>query len=295
VERRLELTLAELRARPAEEVLATMECAGNGRARLEPRPFSQPWLLEAVGTARWTGVPLAALLEEAGIGRGALEVVFCGLDRGLEAGVEQAYARSLPLAEALAGESLLAYAVNGQPLPPQHGFPLRLVVPGWYGMASVKWLASLTVVDRPFTGHQQASAYRLRRSEQDPGAPLARMLPRALMVPPGLVEFPTGRRTLRRGPCLLQGRAWSGHGAIVRVEVSVDGCRSWQEAELVRDLPSPYAWCGWRLRWEPQAPGRYELACRAHDAAGNTQPLEPIWNVGGYANNAVQRLAVDVA
>src|SRR6266571_2217342 len=140
VDRPLTLTLDDLRARPAAEVTVTMECAGNGRARFAPRPMSQPWLLEAVGTAAWRGAPLRALLEEAGVREGAREVLFTGLDCGIEKEVEQQYQRSLPLEEALRGEAVLAYEMNGVPLPPQHGAPLRVVVPGWYGMTNVKWL-----------------------------------------------------------------------------------------------------------------------------------------------------------
>src|SRR5436190_4780145 len=139
-QRELELSLDELRARPVAEQTVTMECAGNGRARLEPRPVSQPWLLEAVGTARWRGTPLRPLLEEAGVPDGAAEVLFTGLDRGVEGGEEQAFQRALLLEEALRVEVLLAYEMNGASLPPQHGYPLRLVVPGWYGMTNVKWL-----------------------------------------------------------------------------------------------------------------------------------------------------------
>ena len=138
VERPLSLSLDEIRSRPATEVTLTMECAGNGRAHFEPRPFSQPWLQEAVGTARWRGTPLRPLLEEAGIQDDAVEVVFTGLDRGLEGDVEQRFGRSLPVDLALTAEALLAYEINGVPLPPQHGFPLRLIVPGWYGMTNVK-------------------------------------------------------------------------------------------------------------------------------------------------------------
>src|SRR5438270_4747233 len=134
----LSLGLDELRALPAHEVVATMECAGNGRARLDPRPVSQPWLLEAVGTARWGGTPLRPLLEEAGVGEGAVEVLFTGVDRGSEGGEEQAFQRALAVEEALRDEVLLVYEMNGAALPPQHGFPLRLVVPGWYGMTNVK-------------------------------------------------------------------------------------------------------------------------------------------------------------
>ena len=210
VARPLTLTLDDLRARPAVELEVTMECAGNGRAMLSPRPVSQPWLNEAVGTAAWRGTPLAPLVAEAGPLDDAVELVFTGLDRGLEAGEAQDFERSLPIEEALREDVLLAYEMNGAPLNPQHGFPLRLVVPGWYGMASVKWLTRITLVDRPFEGHQQAEAYRFRRDEDDKGTPLSRILPRALMVPPGLPEFPTRERMLAAGPCPLEGRAWSG-------------------------------------------------------------------------------------
>ncbi|MEA2445703.1 MAG: hypothetical protein QOJ12_2995, partial [Thermoleophilales bacterium] len=172
VERELSLSLDELLERPPVTLAVTMECAGNGRAQLDPRPLSQPWLVEAVGTAEWTGIPLRLLLEEAGVGDGAAEVVFSGLDRGVEGGVEQSYERSLPLSEALLDDVLLAYAVNGQPLPPQHGFPLRLVVPGWYGMTNVKWLGRVTVVTEPFGGYQQATSYRVRQSEEEEGVPV---------------------------------------------------------------------------------------------------------------------------
>ena len=216
------LSLDEILAQPAMELTVTLECAGNGRAHMTPRPFSQPWLEEAVGTACWTGTPLAPLLHDAGIKDGAVEVVFTGLDRGNERGVELAFERSLPLDEAIADDVLLAWAINDQPLPPQHGYPLRLLVPGWYGMASVKWLSRITVVDRPFSGHQQSYAYRLRQTEDEEGEPLTRTLPRALLIPPGIPDFPTRRRTLGAGPCTLEGRAWSGFAPIERVDVSTD-------------------------------------------------------------------------
>jgi len=293
VERPLSLSLEEVRARPAAEVVSTMECAGNGRARLDPRPVSQPWLLEAVGTARWRGTALAPLLEEAGVREAAVEALFTGLDRGVEGDEEQDYARSLALAEALKDEVLLAYEINGVPLPPQHGFPLRLVVPGWYGMTSVKWLARITLIDEPFEGHQQRHSYRLRQEEEEAGEPLSRMQVRALMVPPGLPEFPSRARFVPAGTCVLQGRAWSGEGEISGIEVSTDGGESWVEAELEPDSLGQWAWRRWRFVWDAK-PGEFELCCRARDAAGNSQPLEPQWNLGGYANNAVQRVAVTV-
>ncbi|HEY7004427.1 MAG TPA: sulfite oxidase [Gaiellaceae bacterium] len=293
VERELSLSLDDVRARPAREVAVTMECAGNGRVEMSPRPFSQPWLSEAVGTARWRGASLWPVLEEAGVKEDAREIVFTGLDRGVEGEVEQDFARSLTLEEAARDEVLLAYELNGVPLPPQHGFPLRLIVPGWYGMTNVKWLTRIELVAEPFAGHQQAQSYRLRREEDEEGIPLNRMRPRALMVPPGIPDFPTRERVLPLAPCRLEGRAWSGHAPIEAVEVSVDGGESWADAELEAPV-GDWAWRGWSFEWSPEEAGSYVLLCRARDAAGNEQPAEPEWNLGGYGNNAVQRMGVTV-
>ena len=265
----LSLSLADLRERPSVTRPVTMECAGNGRARLEPHVVSQPWLLEAVGTAEWTGVPVRDLLEEAGVEDGALEVLFTGLDRGVEGGVEQSYQRSLPLGEAADGP-LLAYAINGEPLPPQHGFPLRLVVPGWYGMTSVKWLARIDLLDEPFDGYQQTTGYRMRSSEDDPGTPVTRIMPRALMVPPGIPDFFTRARTLSPGPCRVQGRAWSGWGAIEAVEVSTDGAATWAPAALDEE-PPPGAWRGWSFEWDA-SPASTSCAAGAATPPGAGNP-----------------------
>src|SRR5215210_4402693 len=162
VDRPLTLTLDDVVRRPSVTSRVLLECAGNGRARYEPRPVSQPWLLEAVGAAEWTGTPLAPLLAEAGVAAGAVDVVFTGADHGVERGVEQDYSRGLPVAEALRPDALLAWAMDGAALPPQHGAPLRLVVPGWYGMAQVKWLTRIEVLEQPFSGFQNATAYRLK-------------------------------------------------------------------------------------------------------------------------------------
>jgi DMSO/TMAO reductase YedYZ molybdopterin-dependent catalytic subunit len=269
-----------------------MECAGNGRARLEPHVVSQPWLLEAVGTARWRGTRLAPLLQEAGVPDGTVEVLFTGLDRGIEGGDEQAFQRALPLEEALRDEVLLAYEMNGAPLPPQHGFPLRLVVPGWYGMTNVKWLSRIEFLDQPFAGYQNSQGYRLRQTEEDEGVPLNRMQPRSLLVPPGIPEFLSRDRTVGAGEVLVEGRAWSGLGPVASVEVSDDGGSTWAGAEL-EPAGEPWAWRGWTYRWQAEA-GEHVLCSRARDEAGNEQPVEPAWNLGGYANNAVQTVRVTV-
>jgi sulfane dehydrogenase subunit SoxC len=289
VERPLSLTMDDLRARPAVTVAVTMECAGNGRARLTPRPISQPWLQEAVGTAEWTGTPLAPILMEAGLREDAVEILFTGADHGIQGEIEQDYQRSLSIEEAMRQEVLLAYAINGQPLPPQHGSPLRLIVPGWYGMTSVKWLRTIEAVAEPFAGFQM-DAYRIRDDPDDPGETVTYLRPRALMIPPGVPDFPGRLRYVDAGSTEIRGRAWSGAGPVVRVEVSTDGGASWSDAEL-GSQPSMWAWAPWSFTWRAEA-GEHELLCRATDRAGNAQPVEQRWNYHGLENNMTQRIPV---
>ncbi len=288
-----ELSLEDLRVRPTVTVPVTMECAGNGRVGLSPRPLSQPWLLEAVGTAEWTGTPLRPLLEEAELLDDAVELVFSGLDRGFEAGEEQTYERSLTVAEATGDDVLLAYAANGQPLLPQHGFPLRLVVPGWYGMASVKWLRSITVIDHTYQGVQQKQVHRFQTSSSDLGRPIRKKAVRAAMKPPGIPDLISRERFVSRGRTTIHGMAWSGNGSITKVEVSTDDRRSWRPATLEAPV-SPYAWTPWRFSWDANRPGEHMLSCRATDSAGNRQPRNPVWNLQGMAQNGAERVPVRV-
>ncbi|MFU8871186.1 sulfite oxidase [Micromonospora sp. SL4-19] len=293
VQRPLALALAALRERPRVTHRVTLECAGNGRALLHPRPVSQPWLVEAVGNAEWTGTPLAPLLREAGLSADAVDVVFTGADHGVERGVEQDYQRALPVADALREEVLLAYEMNGAPLLPQHGAPLRLIVPGWYGMAHVKWLRNIQVSTEPFDGYQNAVAYRLRQDADDPGVPVTRIEPRALVRPPGFPDFMSRTRVLRPGRCTVDGRAWSGHAPVTAVEVTFDGGTTWVPATLEEPTGGAWAWRRWHVEWHP-TPGRHVLSARAVDASGRTQPVEQPWNRGGFANNLVQRVEVMV-
>lgn len=292
VSRPLSLTLAEIKERPARTIAVTMECAGNGRALFAPRRISQPWFLEAVATAEWTGTPLRGLLEEVGLRSEVGEIVFTGLDKGIEGGEVQHYQRSLRLDEAMREEVLLAYAMNGAPLQPQHGYPLRLLVPGWYGMTSVKWLDRIEAVAGPFQGFQMLRTYRYARSAEDPGEAVDLIRVRALMIPPGIPDFLTRARVLEAGPVTLAGRAWAGRLSVARVEVSVDGGGTWSDAELAEPV-SAYAWTGWTFRWNA-SPGRHILCARASDSEGRVQPLEEQWNFGGYGNNMIQRVEVIV-
>ena len=287
----LSLDLDGIQSRPRISAIVTLECAGNGRAQLLPRPVSQPWLTEAVGTAQWSGTPLSSLLREAGIADGAVDVVFTGADHGIERGFEQDYQRALPLAEAMGEGVMLAYEMNGAPLPPQHGAPLRLIAPGWYGMAHVKWLRRITVVREKFDGFQMR-AYRLRDTADDPGIPLTRIEPRALLIPPGFPDFMSRRRVVKSGAVKIEGRAWSGWAPVSTVEVSIDGGDTWQPAVLERPQDA-HGWARWTWIWESET-GGYVLSCRATDASGRTQPLGQRWSRGGFANNTIQRVPVTV-
>jgi len=290
VENPLSVGLEEIKSLPAKRLRVTMECAGNGRGQLSPRYPSVPWLEEGVSTADWTGVPLRELLQRAQPREGVREIVFHGADRGFDAGVEHNFARSLAAAQAMREEVLVAYAMNGAPLPPQHGAPLRLVVPRWYGMASVKWLRSIEAVDRPFDGLQQARSYHFRRTPGEKGEPCTLMRVNSLMAPPGIPDFYTRKRVLDAGPVAIMGRAWSGAAPTARVEFAVDG--TWSDA-AVEPQQGIHSWQKWQATWIA-TPGEHELACRASDAAGNTQPLEPPWDLSGFGNNGVQRIHVTV-
>jgi DMSO/TMAO reductase YedYZ molybdopterin-dependent catalytic subunit len=239
-----------------------------------------------------TGTPLRAILQEAGLNRAAVEIVFTGLDQGVEGDQVQFYQRSLTVDEAMRDEVLLVYEMNGEPLPPQHGYPLRLLMPGWYGMASVKWLERIEAVVEPFQGYQMAHAYHYTRTADGPGEAVTLIRARALMIPPGIPDFMTRDRLVEAGPVTLTGKAWAGRIGVSDVEVSVDGGSTWSKAKL-GESKSPYAWRTWTFVWNA-TPGERILLVRAIDADGNMQPIDQEWNFGGYGNNGVQRVNVIV-
>jgi len=220
-----------------------------------------------------------------------VEIACIGSDRGFDRGHEHVYGRSLRRDAALGDDVLLVWAMNGAPLMPQHGYPLRLIVPGWYGMASVKWLVRIEALAQPYDGFQQVSSYLYRAVPGGPTTPVTHMRVKSLMVPPGIPDFYTRRRLAEAGAVQLFGRAWSGAGApVARVELGIDGV--WQDAVL--DPPQgKYAWRGWHALWQAEA-GEHELSCRATDGNGETQPLVQRWDTGGFGNNAVQRVQVTV-
>lgn len=289
LEKSLSLSLAEIQSRPQKTVTMTLECAGNGRTSMEPRPGGTPWDYNAVSIVEFTGTPLSILLEEVGIQESAREVVFVGSDRGkVPQGREVAYTRSLPKEVAMKPDILLAWEMNGQPLSPDHGFPLRLVVPGWYGMASVKWLMEIKVVEEPFEGFFQNEHYVYAEEEgTEEGGPVRQIRVRSLILKPETgMEF-------ERKLIELTGIAYSGQGEILKVELSFDAGISWETAKL-EEASSIFTAQKWSFSWEPDAPGVYNLLSRATDSVGNTQPIEQRWNRLGYGNNGVQEVIITI-
>ncbi len=279
VERPTEWTWEELTALPQRSVFATVECAGNGRSFLRERAPGVQWGAGAIGHAEWTGVPVAKLLEQAGLRPEALEIVFEGADQGTESDHPEPmqFARSLPLKKALDPDTLLVYRMNGELLQPSHGFPVRLFVPGWYGVASVKWLRRLEAVAQPFHGYFQSVKYTVQRHTAQGNE--------TVVVGPMSIKSevirPQPGATLGIGMNRLFGVAWAGEDAVAAVEVSTDAGRTWNPAELLG--PSArYSWTLWEYLWEVAEPGDYELRARAISASGHVQPVQHDPLHGGY-------------
>lgn len=279
VERPLELHWDELLGLPERSVFCTVECAGNGRSFLQQHAHGVQWGAGAIGHAEWTGVPLRLILHKAGVRADAVEVLCEGADRGTEADHPEpmAFARSLPLAKALDPDTLLAVRMNGEPLEPAHGFPVRLLVPGWYGVASVKWLRRIELLDRPFGGYFQTTKYTVRRRAAG-GTETVVVGPMAVKSE---VVRPHAGEVLGVGTNRIFGVAWAGPEAVARVDVSADGGRTWAEAELLGPR-APYSWALWEYLWEVADPGDYTLLARATSAGGQVQPLEHDPLNGGY-------------
>jgi DMSO/TMAO reductase YedYZ molybdopterin-dependent catalytic subunit len=289
VERPLTLGLDELRSLGPRSVVSTMECAGNGRTALAPLAGGEPWGTHAVATARWTGVPLRAVLERAGLAADTREILATGADSGQpeDAPAVLAYQRGLPLGKALDPDTLVAWDMNESPLALEHGAPLRLIVPDWYGMASVKWLTRLEARQTPFDGYYQVQRYVYDLADGSPPTPVTTMRVKSLIVSPS-----DGARVGAR-PLTVRGKAWSGAGEIVKVEVAPRGGDAWEEARLV-GAPSPHAWTAFEYSWQPPAPGRHVLRVRATDSAGNQQPAIGEWNRHGYGSHAVRLHVLEV-
>jgi sulfane dehydrogenase subunit SoxC len=270
-----DFTYDDILALPSVSVIRFVECAGNGRSFFDVRYGKKAqggqWKLGAVGVAEWTGVPLREVLDRAGLKRTAKDVMPEGLD-------ELRVRRPMPIAKALADDTLLVYAMNGQTLPPDHGFPVRVLTPGWVGVANVKWVGRIEVSEQPLWSAWNTESYVLIGPGYKP-APPAQGPVLSFQTVKSAFELPWDGK-LAAGPRLLRGRSWSGHGKIKQVEVSLNGGATWQPARL-REPNIPQAWVRWDLDWSPQ-PGSYGLVARATDERGNVQPAATPWNDQGY-------------
>jgi DMSO/TMAO reductase YedYZ molybdopterin-dependent catalytic subunit len=295
VERPFVINYEELLELESVTVPVTLECAGNNRNFLDPKVKGVQWGLGAVGTANWTGVPLSALLDRARVKESGCEVILEGADGGMLADPKSPpgklhFARSIPLEKARA-DVLLAYKMNGIDLPPQHGFPVRAIVPGWYAMASVKWLKRIIVIDEPFNGYYQTIdyAYWKRRAEVAELTPLTEMQIKAEIAKPAQGETVPANSTVR-----VYGAAWTSDGEITKVELSTDGGATWTQATLL-DEAKPNAWRRWEFQWRtPSQPGKQILIARANDSLGRTQPVERDPDRGTYMINHLLPLEVEV-
>ena len=271
VERDLQLSLAELQQLPALTRAATLECAGNGRVYLDPPVEGVQWQLGAVGNAEWTGARLSDVLARAGVRAEAQEVVLEGADRGVGKQMpappgEIAYARSVPIAEA--DRVLLVYAMNGEPLTPDHGFPLRAIVSGHYAMASVKWLTRIHLATEPFQGYFQTTDYAFWAEEA--GHAVRRPL-RSMMLKSSIARPEAGAVFEAGSTVIIAGAAWSGGPPLDRVDVSTDGGATWTAADFL-DPHEPGVWRRWQFAWPVPSAGEYVLFSRATDVAGHIQP-----------------------
>jgi DMSO/TMAO reductase YedYZ molybdopterin-dependent catalytic subunit len=294
VEKPLAINYEELLKLESLTLPVTLECAGNNRNFLEPKVKGVQWGLGAVGTAEWTGVPLPILLDRAVVRPTAREVILEGADGGKlddpksPAG-ELKFARSIPLEKART--VLLAYKMNDVDLPSEHGFPLRAIVPGWYAMASIKWLRRLIVIDKPFTGYFQTLDYAFweRRGDMAERLPLSEMQTKAEIARPVKGEIVPANSNVR-----VHGAAWATNGEIIKVELSMDGGLTWNDAKLLGEA-KPSAWRLWEFNWEtPAAAGKQTLISRATDSRGGTQPAERDPDRGTYMINHLLPIEVEV-
>lgn len=293
----LTLTIDEIRRMPSVEMIAVVECAGNGRGLYNPAVPGLQWTYGSVGNARWRGIRLADVLKRAGIKPNAVEVLFNGADQPL--GTMQDFRRSIPAKKALDPNTLLAYEMNGQPIPIKHGFPLRVVTAGWASDSWVKWLTNITVLDKEFDGFWMKNAYR---KPDHPVAPMTALTPEQMKPVTSLqvksvIASPLDNAVVKVGaPITISGVAWSGDsGPVTSVEVSTDTGRTWKPASLISSQKTQFGWRQWSFDWTPPRDSYYTIMARARDAAGNTQPFAQEWNPSGYGYNVVPRVNVDAS
>lgn len=285
VKSNLTLSFDEILNLPKVISANTLECSGNSRSLLSEKASGNPWTLGGVGNAVWGGVRLRELLAHAGVNPEARHVAFEGFDKPLgTSGIK--FIRSIPIEKAMTS-TILAYEMNGEPLPLKHGYPLRALALGWTGANCVKWLTHITVLDRAFEGFFMDSVYRVFQKGQEPATG---EVVTALKLK-SIITRPTSGESLKTGTVVILGAAYGGEKTIEKIEITLDGGGTWQEAEFIGPN-EPYAWRQWQMLWEAPEPGEYTVMARATDAEGNVQPMQAEWNALGYGNNGVAEHAV---
>lgn len=294
VERPLRLRLDDLKQFEEVTLTAVVQCAGNGRAFYRPTAPGVQWERGAVGNAGWTGVRLKDVLAQAGLQPSAKHIQLQGADRPVSTRTPL-FVRSIPIEKARHPDTILAYQMNGRPLPLLHGAPLRLITPGWMADSCIKWLTEITVGADEAKGYYMEKAYRYPVHAVEPGGAVhaGDMKPVEAMVVKSLIAQPAEGTMLKPGPVMIQGVAWTGEGTVVKVEVSTDEGQTWTAARFVGEA-SPYAWRQWQFVWQAH-PGAHTILSRATDDRGNIQPLASPWNPGGFLWNGVDRVRVNVA
>jgi len=294
VERPTEFRLKDLRQMEAATITAVVQCSGNGRAFHRPKVPGVQWERGAVGNAQWTGVRLHDLLTRVGVKDQARHVQLQGADRPIVASVPL-FIRSIPLGKALHPDTILAYEMNGRPLPLLHGAPLRVITPGWMADSCIKWLTEITVQAEEATGYYMQTAYRVPTKPIEPNATTnVPSIPVEAMAVKSLIAAPEEGETVKAGPVMIQGVAWGGEAGVVKVDLSLDEGKSWEPARLVGE-DHPYAWRQWQLAWKPAVAGTVTILCRATDARGDRQPATTPWNPSGFLWNGWDRVTVTVA
>ncbi|AOY77867.1 sulfite oxidase [Clostridium formicaceticum] len=292
VERPMVFPYNYIKSLPSKTIKMVLECAGNKRAYFDPKTYGEQWKDGAISQVAWKGVSLKDLLYFTGIRSTAIEVAFEGYDYGTRKDIDRVfpYARSLPLEKALHPDTIIAYELNSQPIPYDHGYPLRLVVPQWYGMASVKWLKEIRVIDHKFTGPFQAIDYVYYPNKEDDFG----KKPVTEIKVNSIIQQPMNYSVLDTGSHSINGIAWSGHGTIKEVELSFDQGLTWKNVELYQDKNQQHLWTFWKYAWTVEEKGEHTIMCRAKDSYGNIQPLEAEWNRKGYGYNAVYIIKVKI-
>jgi DMSO/TMAO reductase YedYZ molybdopterin-dependent catalytic subunit len=287
----LKLTLAALRSLPQYTVPATIECTGNGRGFYTPKVPGIQWMRGAIGNAEWRGPRVGDVLKMAGAGSSAAYLETDGADTGMASTPD--FVRSLPMAKAVHPATILALTMNGQPIPEIHGFPVRLIVPGWDGTSSVKWVIRISATSQPNHGFFMNPAYRYPKYSLPPGShpkPAELEVIEAMPVK-SCITRPQDQSKFPLGPLTIRGFAWAGEQSIERVEVSTDGGSRWRDARL-SNPKLPFAWRLWQIDWRPSDPGYYTILSRATDSAGRVQPFVAAWNPSGYLYNAIDRIGI---